>query len=198
MGLGSIAAGVASSLIGAGMSSAQGYLSQRSQYNFGKKETIHRPSWEVEGLKRAGLNPILAATGGWRGSSSGVSGFAPNPSDVARSVEALSSSSAKSTQSDVNEELEELTSAKAEIEKMRKDWEQIKFDYMKKNQDVLLPVAASSEAGYTPHSAKDAALTSAVLSTNNKIVDREIKKSANNKNLYKGGKSGGKGASGGW
>jgi hypothetical protein len=39
------------------------------QKNLARFTALHGPRMQVEGLRRAGLNPILAATGGWRGSA---------------------------------------------------------------------------------------------------------------------------------
>jgi hypothetical protein len=50
---------------------------ERSQ-NFLRKFTVQKPGLMVEGLKRAGLNPILAADGGFSGGVSGPGFSAPN------------------------------------------------------------------------------------------------------------------------
>lgn len=36
----------------------------KSQYKYAQKYALNSPSWNVEGLRRAGLNPILAVNGG--------------------------------------------------------------------------------------------------------------------------------------
>lgn len=99
MGFGSIiskAAGVLSSAGSAGLSlglpAVGQYASNKMGYRFNKKTALHSPSWEVEGLRKAGLNPILAAAkfGGSAAQFSNASAL-----DLAGSMEKMSSSSAK-------------------------------------------------------------------------------------------------------
>lgn len=72
---------------GAGL--MEDYFSRRlmdREYDYTQRYAKEMPSWQVEGLRRAGLNPILAATSGFRVGQSPVAkgGGGPriNPVDV--------------------------------------------------------------------------------------------------------------------
>lgn len=79
-GLGALAQGVGDSMsLGTSfLKGAQGmYFSKKQaalQYRYQKKFAENSPSWNVAGLRKAGLNPILAAGGGYSPST-----FSPSP-----------------------------------------------------------------------------------------------------------------------
>lgn len=58
------AASAAGSLLGAGPSYGFNAMGASLAFDRQKKMIIRGPTWAVKGLKRAGLNPILAASGG--------------------------------------------------------------------------------------------------------------------------------------
>ncbi|AXL14449.1 DNA pilot protein [Microviridae sp.] len=127
MGLGSALGGLASF----GLSAASAVASQKQQYRYSKKERQQGPSWDVAGLRKAGLNPILAA--GVRGGSS--HGVAPmSAADVAKSAEAYSSSSAKDSQGKLMKKQKELTD------------EQINTEISKQNVNSALSEKTRNEA----------------------------------------------------
>lgn len=88
--------GAVSAGIGALSSVFGGSISQKQQYGYTKKERLKGPGWDVQGLRDAGLNPILAAQKS--GPAYGVGGFAVSPADIAGQMEKISSSSAKDAQ----------------------------------------------------------------------------------------------------
>lgn len=61
MGLGSMISGAVGGLLGAGASAAAGMISAKQQYKYAKKWAQKGPGYNVQGLRDAGLNPILAA-----------------------------------------------------------------------------------------------------------------------------------------
>lgn len=90
-GLGALAQGAGSSM-NLGTNMLQGAInnywhtkSASTQYHYTRKYTKNSPSWQVEGLRKAGLNPILAAGGGFSPSSwspSAASSASVSPKDV--------------------------------------------------------------------------------------------------------------------
>lgn len=82
--IGSAIGGAAGSLLDGGINSAIDYRYDIKQmreqaaleYEYKQKVAENQPSWNVEGLKKAGLNPILAA-GGLGGSSASSVNVAP-------------------------------------------------------------------------------------------------------------------------
>lgn len=150
-------------LVSTGLNSALGYASQKSQYRFSKKERLQGPSWDVQGLRKAGLNPILAA-GARGGSSSGVAPFS------AADLAGASKSSSESNLATANKELVRnqirITSAKADREEMiNNEW--------KSNigKDFYVPLAASSAAGASPSSVADTVLLPSLIRTAHSAKD---------------------------
>lgn len=90
-GLGALAQGAGSSM-NLGTNMLQGAInnywhtkSASTQYHYTRKFTKNSPSWQVEGLRKAGLNPILAAGGGFSPSSwspSAAPSASVSPKDV--------------------------------------------------------------------------------------------------------------------
>lgn len=90
MGFGSFLGSVASGGASSAASVIGGLVSQKQQYGYQKQWAKKGPGYQMQGLRDAGLNPILA-TGSFGGSNSGVSGFNTSAPDVARSLSSISS-----------------------------------------------------------------------------------------------------------
>lgn len=65
--------GAAGGILGAGISSGLGFLSQANQEDFIRQMYKKRYRWAVKDMRLAGLNPILAATQGIAGNIQGAS-----------------------------------------------------------------------------------------------------------------------------
>jgi hypothetical protein len=106
MSFGSIAGGIAGSGASSALGYAGGYFARRDQYALNKKARIKGPGWDVTGLRKAGLNPVLAVPSAGTGfSASAASG---NAADIARSIDAVSAAGLKGNQSGVAREQERV------------------------------------------------------------------------------------------
>jgi len=56
--------GVGSAVIGAGLDYASASAAARQQYKYQKRMYKHRYQWQVQDMKKAGINPMLSATQG--------------------------------------------------------------------------------------------------------------------------------------
>lgn len=59
--LGSIFAAAGSKATDSAFSIGEGMIASAEQYRRNKKTALNAPSWQVQGLRKAGINPILAA-----------------------------------------------------------------------------------------------------------------------------------------
>lgn len=160
-----------SSAVGGASSIFGGAFSQKQQYKYNKAERLKGPGWDVKGLRDAGLNPILAAQKS--GPTQGVGGFSVSPVDIAGQMDKISSSSAKDADAKIKKAQSESARSQANIDRQREFWQTEMYNFMQKNKGLLLPISASSAAGFTPRDAKDAAATSFLLNVsdhgNNKV-----------------------------
>lgn len=90
---------VGSSAVGSALGALGTEYSAKVGYRYGKKQSLYGPSHRVEGLRRAGLNPILAADG----NTGSMSAVPFNPVDIAGQMDKYSASKLKSSQVDVAE-----------------------------------------------------------------------------------------------
>lgn len=105
--------GTSSSASSSALGFASSYYGREHAYGLNKQARIKGPSWDVEGLRRAGLNPVLAARGSGAGFSS--SPLSSPASDIARSMESISSSSAKDADAKLKKEQAEATKASKDL-----------------------------------------------------------------------------------
>lgn len=97
--IGSLLSGIAGSLAGSVLGSGSSAFTAKQQYRYSKKLAQQSPSWNVHGLRKAGLNPILAANPAGGSPSAGI---APAGSaDISGGAESLSSASYKKRQEDL-------------------------------------------------------------------------------------------------
>lgn len=110
--------GMSSSALGGfGLDTAASAWAQRDTQQFNEKMYRNRYQWTVEDLKKAGLNPILAAQGGLTGSAASAS-----PASMARSSANVSSAAqAKRTQHEVDLIDANRDSAIAQRDKLRQE-----------------------------------------------------------------------------
>lgn len=142
--------------IGAGMdlaNSALGLYSSSKAWRRQRESMQNQHQWEVEDLKKAGLNPILSATG------SSVSGGFSSPyvsGSLGQSASAMESSSSVKEQAETAREL-----SKSEIEKQRAEIELLAENKKSAvlNQSVLENQAAREfeQARLAGHQATSAA-----------------------------------------
>ena len=89
-----------SAAAGIGLGAASTALNAKLQYRYAKKYALNSPSWQMAGLKDAGLNPILAAAK-FGGSNNAMPIQAM---DLAGSGEKMSSSTAKAATTDLTKQ----------------------------------------------------------------------------------------------
>ena len=172
MGFGSVFKGALGSGIGSLFGIGQAAASAKMQYRYAKKMAQNAPSWNVAGLRKAGLNPILAANPAGGSPSAGMPPV--SPPDVAGSAANLSSAKLKSAQESVAKNQEKITwnqalsSASKAITDLRKQqWESKVYDYMntKYGKKVMLPLSAIKMAGVNLSGAKTAAAVTAFMNS---------------------------------
>lgn len=154
--LGKIFKGAASSAIGGLFGIGQQALSSKLQYKYAKKMAQNSPSWNVEGLRKANLNPILAANPAGGSPSAGMP--TGTSLDVAGSVANLSSAKLKETQDDIAHNQALSSASKAIIDLRKQQWESKVYDYMesKLGKKVMIPMSAIKMAGVNLSGAKSA------------------------------------------
>lgn len=146
-------------------------LYNKLNYELAQNYAVNTPSWAVQGLRKAGLNPILAASGGFNAnlgqsgvssSGSGSSSFSSNPtgkmniSEAARDLASLdvSNASAKQleSQTSLNRTNEGLTTANsartiADIDRVKAETDAIKIKSAADGIDALERAAKGGEKG---------------------------------------------------
>lgn len=148
--IGAISSAVGGSLLG--MAGSQ--FDRHQDYKYAKRTREQGPSQQVAGLRKAGLNPILA-TGSLGGVSSAGS-HSSKPADVAGSIDKVSSAELrKSQQKLLNEqkresywraEREKYTAMSADY-KARMDADVRRIQDSPRGQKVLPRIKAFTEAG---------------------------------------------------
>lgn len=111
--LGSGLIGGAASALGAYQSGKDAQAAMEAQINWERERATHAHQWEVEDLKKAGLNPILSA-GGSGATTGGISAPMPDRSGYAgigtAFIDAINSAvSAKKAQADIALQTEQAT-----------------------------------------------------------------------------------------
>lgn len=168
MGFGSAfgsALGGLSSAAGSGMAAAAPLLGQyfgnKLNYRFAKKTAIHGPSWQVKGLRRAGLNPILAVSSGFKPNQMSSSSIDPTAA-----ISNISSSKQARQQTRLLTDQTRIASAKAKREEMINDvWKS------SVGRTHIVPMAAASAAGVKAKSVADAVLLPSLINSANSAKD---------------------------
>ena len=108
LGLGSLF-GVADKFVGGAIDNYYNKKNMDYQAKIQQMMYQHRYQWAVDDLKKAGLNPILAATSGIAGSMPGVSSASSFGGDVANAAVGVSNSAAANKSAKTGEELGKST-----------------------------------------------------------------------------------------
>lgn len=80
--------GMMGDAVGAAYSAKESRLASKRAWRYYKRSLTQGPSFRVEGLRQAGLNPILAATGGFPGAGATIPAMPGRPPDFAGSARA--------------------------------------------------------------------------------------------------------------
>lgn len=137
----SAVAGVIGSVVGARMqNSAQSDL-MRQSYEYSKESLQNRHQWEVEDLKKAGLNPILSATNSSGGTISVGTGQAAGP-DLGKALESIAHSALMKKTMDLSKFEADTNRMKAEADMIR-----ARQDEAKTTSAIELNKAQSGLAG---------------------------------------------------
>lgn len=162
--------------LGLGAGAASAAYSAKQQYKYAKRMALNSPGWNVQGLKDAGLNPILAANPAGGSPSAGM------PS-VDMSLPSVAASSAKSAAekklADANTDIANnnaITSAANAADAMnRMRWNEKTYNYMQSENDgFLLKMSALKNAGYSPKDLGEAGVLNILM--NNKTNAKKAAK----------------------
>ena len=173
--------GIGSSIFGTALGAASGLatseLQAKTQYRYAKRMAQNAPGWNMEGLRRAGLNPILAANPAGGSPSAGM----PSPDMSLPSVAASSAKSAAEKrlvdQNLIIAENNAITSgANAADALQRMRWNEKTYNYMQENPEFLLKMSSLEKSGYKPKDLGEAVLLNSLMNPSNAKRVRELMK----------------------
>lgn len=145
---------VAAAAVKAGSDLTSAYLSSRSarknlnaQIAWERERATNAHQWEVEDLRKAGLNPILSATGGSGASTSSITPQMPDFSGISRAGNVVSEYLNLANQSNALK-IQEATEnqIKAETAKTNIDAEVSKSQELLNKSEALLKTAQSNQS----------------------------------------------------
>ena len=125
-----------SAIGGSALGAASAAMSAKMNYRYAKKYAENSPMWQMAGLRKAGLNPILAAAK-FGGSNNAMPVSAM---DLAGSTEKVSSSSAKDSASKLSDEMSNTEKAKQDLLQKQIDkahWEAFSASVQAFKDDLL-------------------------------------------------------------
>lgn len=111
-------AGAGANILGGIIDFGLGQAAAQLDFKRQKKLIKNQPKWQVQGLRRAGLNPILAAGGGFSGGASAGRSSAGSVGDLAGAERAAADKKTKDTLRD-----QELINAKKYAELLDAQWQ---------------------------------------------------------------------------
>lgn len=155
--------GIVSSVTGGLLGGAASEFSAKQSYRYDKKTAIHSPSWHVEGLKRAGLNPILAAGSSPSFGSSPQSINVPPPASSAKDV---NTASLVKSQKKIAENQAIAAAADAGIKVREMKWNDKVYDFMENNPGFLLKMSSAKKSGVPLKDLGEAGLLHLLLDPN--------------------------------
>lgn len=114
--LGDLAASAGLSILGSSMANSAAFEMQANSIAAQKESMQNRHQWEVEDLRKAGLNPILSATNSSGGVISGATGNTTGP-DIAGALNKIANSALMRKQTELAEKdlQAKLDNAKANL-----------------------------------------------------------------------------------
>lgn len=148
---------VVGGLISTGIKGISGIFSANKAYTRQKEMMRNAHQWEVEDLRKAGLNPILSATGGSGASASSPLGSGTIDTDLASAAQAKKQLILNERQTDSNIDLQDSTidlqkTQKEKTEEEKRLTNQIRVknefesDYLKKRNELLFPLEVARMA----------------------------------------------------
>lgn len=108
------------------------YTMNKNAYEHNRDMAKRQYTWAVQDMKRAGLNPVLAVTGGFKVGGPAASGASPFPQKSSLSEKAVAIASAKKLHADAQLSGNQAIESQARTEGQRLMNQALEFDLKKK------------------------------------------------------------------
>lgn len=128
MGLFDVVGGIAGNLLGGWLQNSATEGFQQANIDWQREQLTHQHQWEVQDLKKAGLNPILSATHGSSAVSAGSPQGASMDLDITKMLNAVSNSALMQKQEQIAEYDAETRRISANAQKLQAKVEESKAD----------------------------------------------------------------------